>query len=209
MLKSMIARLFSADRPEPAAAQTVAAPAPAEKKPDPTAHAFVLDGLKHAQAGDAVAAVESFQSGFIAFQQRGDRRNAALCQKVVSLLLDAFADVKKAAKAWARTRELLARAGLKDEEARVLHLQSHFEARHRHYDEAFRCLREARALYRDIGKVEEEIAVLKSTAELQASRGRQSEAKRAGADAFALIETLPEGEARDHLAADLRAYRPS
>lgn len=154
------------------------------------AHMKMLAGLNLIQQGNAGNAVDQFQEAFIAFIRAPDRKRAAMVQKVITLLLENMKDRAKADLAYQRSRDMLQRANLYDEEARVLMLRARHEARASAWDKAYRWLREALSVYHRIGHGEGEVQVLSYWAELEAKRGKVAEAKKHLAMATAAIETI-------------------
>lgn len=154
------------------------------------AHIKMLAGLNLIQQGNAGAAVDQFQEAFIAFIRAPDRKRAAMVQKVITLLLENMKDRAKADLAYQRSRDMLQRANLYDEEARVLMLRARHEARASAWDKAYRWLREALSVYHRIGHGEGEIQVLCYWAELEAKRGKVAEAKKHLAMAAQALETI-------------------
>jgi tetratricopeptide (TPR) repeat protein len=151
-------------------------PSPADEAASRAAYAALLSGLTHCEARRFEKALDGFQEAFIAFRLLGDRRNTALTQKTIALVISCIREPNDVRKAYERAAQMLRQAGLHDEEARTLLRAADFEAEQRAFTAAYGLFKRAVALCRDEGDLPGEIDALGRYATVEAHRGKVSEA---------------------------------
>ena len=92
------------------------------------ARQMLFDGVEFCQNGKIKDAVDVFQDAYLAYVKISDRRSAALCMKILSLLFTAMKDPDFVKRAFQRAEKQLSQAGLRDEAARMIMLRARFEA---------------------------------------------------------------------------------
>jgi len=141
------------------------------------AYKLLLDGVTLCTEKDWEEAVEMFQSAFIAYKKLDDSKSASLVQKVISLILTNIRDPEIVRVATSRARRLLAQAGMRDEEVRVILFMAHFEATNRDHREAYRQFKAAVSLCRELDDAKLQIEALSRYAAYEVTRGKEAEAK--------------------------------
>lgn len=175
--------------PAPAAPVAQSLPARPSSTPEGRGRAALMAIVAALEARDWPAAAEASQAAFLVYHGNGDRRSAALCQKVIALLIEQIADNARARAAYGAARRMLCQAGLTADAARMCLLAAQMEARHRQFPASFALLREAMSL---AGQAEEHGVIVEAHclwARIEAGRGKRAEAKARMDQAVAAAET--------------------